>query len=207
MLCFHGEPPQTCAGQGQAPLRVVALPGSFNPPTVAHLAMAERAAQVADEVLLVIPEHLPHKSFDGASFDQRIRMLLEIAAPRRFRVCSTPAGLYVDIALSCRERFPNAKLAIACGRDAAERTLGWTYPHPDVLLTLFSLAELWVFAREGQLEPPSQWKEAIRMLDFDESLQSISATEVRRRILSGEEWTSLVPKPVHGAISDIYKPH
>ncbi|MGD0784120.1 MAG: adenylyltransferase/cytidyltransferase family protein, partial [Candidatus Aminicenantales bacterium] len=58
-----------------APARLGVLPGTFNPVTVAHLALARAALAVVDEVLFVLPREFPHKEYAGASFDQRIEML------------------------------------------------------------------------------------------------------------------------------------
>jgi len=57
------------------PGRLGILPGSFNPPTLAHLALAEAALAEVDEVLLVLPRVFPHKNYEGASFTQRADML------------------------------------------------------------------------------------------------------------------------------------
>ena len=44
--------------------RVALLPAAWNPPTLAHLAIAQAALDFADEVLLVLPRVLPHKRFE-----------------------------------------------------------------------------------------------------------------------------------------------
>lgn len=200
MLRFFGE-----AGDPRAK-QVVALPAAFNPPTIAHLSMARIAAGEADEVLLVLPERMPHKPFEGASYEQRLRMLAGLAAEDRYRVCSVTGGLFGEIAGACREAFPEAEIAIACGRDAAERAIGWRYAEASALDTLFGIAELWVFARQGQVEAPERWRHRVRTFAFDEDLQRVSATEVRRGIASGEAWRHLVPEAIHALVEEIYEP-
>jgi nicotinic acid mononucleotide adenylyltransferase len=61
------------------PRRIALFPGAWNPPTVAHLAIARAALNYADEVVWLLPRAFPHKTFDGANFEQRSRMLGEIA--------------------------------------------------------------------------------------------------------------------------------
>jgi cytidyltransferase-like protein len=66
-----------------APSSVAILAGAFNPPTAAHLALADTALSVVDEVLLAIPQSFPHKTFEGASLEQRLAMMERLAASRR----------------------------------------------------------------------------------------------------------------------------
>src|ERR1700704_422903 len=56
------------AGQ---PARLGILPAAFNPPTRAHLALAQSALATVDEVLFVLPRAFPHKPYEDATFDQR----------------------------------------------------------------------------------------------------------------------------------------
>ncbi|MGB8259324.1 MAG: hypothetical protein WCE75_03190, partial [Terracidiphilus sp.] len=62
--------------------RVAMLPAAWNPPTLAHLALAEAALHFADEVLLVLPRVFPHKGFEHAGFDLRLEWLRRIGAGR-----------------------------------------------------------------------------------------------------------------------------
>jgi nicotinic acid mononucleotide adenylyltransferase len=50
------------------PDRLGILPGSFNPPTRAHLALAEASLAELDEVVLVLPLSFPHQSYDWRQF-------------------------------------------------------------------------------------------------------------------------------------------
>src|SRR5213080_4626078 len=88
------------------PSRLGILPGTFNPVTVAHLALAQAAAGYVDEVLFVLPRMFPHKQYAGA--------------------------IFVDIANECRAAYGAAvRLTFLCGRDAAERIAGWDYGAPS----------------------------------------------------------------------------
>src|SRR3954447_25714353 len=105
------------------PKRLGVFPGSFNPVTVAHLALAAAALNIVDEVVFVLPRQFPHKTYSGASFEQRMELLsLALAAHPRFSAAVSENGLFVEIADECRECFgADVRLSFLCGRDAAER--------------------------------------------------------------------------------------
>lgn len=186
------------------PQRLAVLAGTYNPPTVAHVALAREAAARADEVLLVLPEALPHKRFEGVPQPDRLAMMEILAAQENFSVGCTPGGLFLEIAEACATSFPTSEIALVCGKDAAERILSWNYSEEAVLERLFRLAKLWVFARQGTLAVPSHYADAIECFDFDEHLQALSATEVRQRIASGKDWRPLVPASLQEVVERLY---
>src|SRR2546425_8797180 len=109
----------------KAPAKLAILPGAFNPPTGAHLAMAESALTVADEVLFVLPRAFPHKEYSGAAFDTRVEWLqAALAGNPRFSLAAADRGLFIDIAREAGADYGQAtELFILCGRDPAERIL------------------------------------------------------------------------------------
>ena len=195
--------------RSHAPAKLAVLAGTYNPPTCAHLALAREAAARADEVLLVLPETLPHKEFDGVCLQQRLHLLQTLSAHEGLSAGSTPGGLYLEMAEACAAAFPHTEIALVCGRDAAERILGWDYAEEGVLDRLFAVARLWVFARQGIITPPPCYAHAIECFPFEDRLQSLSATEVRRRIAAGEDWRQLVPHALHAEVERLYQgvPH
>ena len=72
------------------------LPGTFNPPTRAHIALARAAEPYVDEVLFVLPREFPHKQYEGASFSERIEMLRLAAAAPQFSIASTGGGMFIE---------------------------------------------------------------------------------------------------------------
>jgi len=88
-----------------------------------------------DEVVLVLPRVFPHKNYAGASFAQRADMLHALVDRRpRLAAATTEGGLFIDIAEECRAAYgPNVQLAFVCGRDAAERIVGWDYGKPNAI--------------------------------------------------------------------------
>src|ERR1700728_4299275 len=109
------------------PARVALFPGSWNPPTIAHQAMARAARSWADEVVWILPAAMPHKTWEGAAFKDRRRMIEQMArSSEGFSAAISEGGLYADIAREASEYFaPGTEIALLMGRDAAERIAGW----------------------------------------------------------------------------------
>jgi nicotinate-nucleotide adenylyltransferase len=186
------------------PRTLAILAGSFNPPTRAHLALAEAALTRVDHVLFIVPRILPHKEFVGATFEERVNMLKTATADEdRWLVGTADGGLFVDIATEAKEHFPDADLWCVCGRDAAERIVNWDYGRPGAFAEMLNLFGLLVARRQGEYLPPEQFThriETLRMGNFDEH----SSTEVRERIQRGEPWKHLVPEPIVSEVERIY---
>src|SRR5437868_5729237 len=88
------------------PKRLGIFPGTFNPVTMAHLALARAALAHVDEVVFVLPRVFPHKNYSGASFDDRVAMLRAAAAHQtEFSIATAEGGLFVEIARECRETY------------------------------------------------------------------------------------------------------
>ena len=182
------------------------LPAAFNPPTRAHLALAEAALATAEEVLLVLPREFPHKPYEGATFDQRIHMLLAATqAEPRFSVAASAGGLFAEIAEECFEAYyPEPRLLFLCGRDAAERIVNWDYGTPDAFRHMIARFELLVAPRGGCYEPPPGIRHRVTSLDVAEDVTVISASDVRERIRKGVPWEHLVPAAIVPLVRDIY---
>src|SRR3954467_12210257 len=83
----------------RVPASLAILPGAFNPPTRAHMAMAESALSAVDEVLFVLPRVFPHKEYSGADFEDRLALLrAALAGNERYSLASSERGLFIDLA-------------------------------------------------------------------------------------------------------------
>ncbi len=181
-------------------MKIGILAGAFNPVTRAHVALANAARSVVDEVVAALPRAYPHKELHGATLDQRVEML---EGTRAFdRVALTDGGLFLEIARELHQ--PGADLYFICGRDAAERVLGWNYDHPDAVDRMLRQFRLLVASRGGQFEPPEHLRHAIVPLRVTDDVDSISSTEVRRRIAAREPWQHLVPQSIEALVREIY---
>jgi nicotinate-nucleotide adenylyltransferase len=183
---------------GGAPAKLAILPGAFNPPTRAHLAMAESALAIVDEVLFALPRAFPHKEYTGAGFEARAKMLrAAIAGHPRFSLAAAEQGLFIDIAREARREYgPDTELFLLCGRDAAERIVSWDYGPGDSIQKQLEVFELLVASRGGCYEPPASIRNRVRSISLPGNVEEISSTEVRRRIQAGEPWEDLVPVAV-----------
>jgi nicotinic acid mononucleotide adenylyltransferase len=183
------------------------LPAAFNPPTNAHIALARAAFDVVDSVLLVLPEVLPHKDFTGAPFASRVEMIRRVAAAEpRFGAAISQGGLFLDIAREVRDLWPEAELLFICGRDAAERIVGWEYGDPNAIGRMLTDARLLVASREGAYTPPEHLAEYVHPLHAA-THQACSSTAVRELIGRGDAgWIDLVPGEIADLVFRTYSP-
>jgi len=182
--------------------RLAVMPGSFNPPTRAHIGLAEAALGYADEILFAIPRTFPHKEYHGATLEQRIAMLAAAAPWDRASIGVADRGLFIEIARELRPHYPESELVFLCGRDAAERVVSWSYSEGSIdgMLREFRLL---VASRDGDYDPPAHLGHAITPLscaNYDE----VSSSAVRDRIVAGLPWEHLVPEAILDTVRDIY---
>ena len=181
------------------------LPGSFNPPTIAHQELVSAAGFQVDEVLCVVPSVFPHKEYFGATLEERLEMLAQAGWKERCSIASSEKGLFIDIARECREHYgAETRLYFVCGRDAAERILGWDYGRPGAASEMLQEFELLVAARGGDFEPPAEFQERVHPLSLGVAHDQVSSTEVRDRIARGEPWEHLVPATIVERVRKIY---
>ena len=179
--------------------RLGILPAAFNPPTVAHLEIARHAARqyALDEVLFLLPEVFPHKTWEGATFEQRVEMLeAALAGEPRFSIGSTDTGLFIDIARACRPLYPEAESFFLCGRDAAERIMNWDYGAEIPFAAQLEQYQMLVAPRGGPIAIPPAYADRIHALDVPPEFESFSSSAVREAIATGEPWEHLAPAAV-----------
>jgi nicotinate-nucleotide adenylyltransferase len=184
--------------------RLGILAGGFNPPTRAHVRLAEAALGHVDEVLFVVPREFPHKDFHGATLEQRVEMLLRIQeAEPRFSIGIADRGLFIEIAREAREHYGDAEVLFVCGRDAAERVALWDYGEAGAFSRMLEEFGLLVAQRRGGYIPPLEFSDRICALQVD-GLDEISSTEVRERVRRGEGWRELVPEAIVEMVARVY---
>jgi nicotinate (nicotinamide) nucleotide adenylyltransferase len=188
------------------PRRIALFPGAWNPPTVAHLAIALAALNHADEVVWLLPREFPHKTFEGSSFEQRCRMLCRIAKTERdFSIAVVDGGLYIEMADEAREYFgPQTEIALLCGRDAAERIANWNYREPGVFDAMLERYTLLVAGRDGDFLPHPRHAGRVTAVPMGAAFDEVSSTEIRSRMKSGSPWRHLVPAAIADLAAEIY---
>ena len=174
------------------------LAGAFNPLTRAHLALAEAAAHHVDEVICAVPRAYPHKEFHGAALEDRVAM----ARAAGFQVAVTEKGLFIDIARELRDA--HTEIVFICGRDAAERIVGWDYGEAGAIERMLEEFALLVADRDGTYQPPPHLIHRVHRLHLHADFSEVSSTEIRRRIEAGEPWEHLVPHAITHHVRRIY---
>ncbi len=168
--------------------RLGILPAAFNPPTKAHLALADEAADFADldQVAFTLPEKLPHKAFEGATFDQRVAMLEAAVAERPDRaVAVAEGGLFIEIAREVRELCgPAVEIFLICGSDAADRIVRWDYGAGPTFTEQLREFSMLVGSRGGRYDVPNECRGGIQTFDLPADYAAVSSTAARARALS-----------------------
>ena len=192
-------------GEPLARGRLGALPAAFNPLTVAHVALAEAAREAAglDQVAFILPRSLPHKDFEGASFDDRRAMLEAAVCGRdRFAAVVTDGGLFHEIAEELRAACgPGVEIFLICGRDAAERIIGWDYGSSPTIVEQLERFRLLAGSRGGPCQPPPEL-EGVTAFELPGRFDEVSSSAVREAIRSGRPWRSFTPPEVAALIDD-----
>jgi nicotinate (nicotinamide) nucleotide adenylyltransferase len=183
------------------PKRIAILAGAFNPLTRAHIALAQAAANLADEVVWAVPRVFPHKQVEGARLDQRLEMLHRTP----YRVETTEGGLFIEIAREMKARDPQSEIYFVCGRDAAERIINWDYGEPGFAQRMMQEFGLLVAARQGEFITPDPFKHRVIPILLNGSFDDVSSTEVRARIAARQPWEHLVPEEIVDLVREVYR--
>jgi nicotinic acid mononucleotide adenylyltransferase len=195
--------------------KVAILSGSFNPPTIAHQVIAERAiAQGCDASLLVLPASPAGKEPAGMIPEDRL-LALRMAAHRSAAiVAATTHGLYVDQAEAAARAFPGADLTFLAGSDKVLQIFEpqWYEDRDAALERLFSLANFLVAPR-GQdgprlracLKAPEnrRFADAITVVPLHPSVADLSSTRVRGLLEAGADASGLVPPAVATLVHEL----
>lgn len=174
--------------------------GSFNPPHVAHLAVAEACAEGAgiDRVLWMPVPTPPHKPGAGlAAAEHRLEMTrLAVAGNARFEVSGVeferPGPHYtVDTLRALAEAQPGADLALVVGGDSLASFASWREPGE-----ILRLARLVAYRRPGAEWAGVSADILARTTVVEGPGLDLSGTELRQRIAERRSVRYLVPDPV-----------
>ncbi len=146
-------------------------PGTFNPPTVAHLAVAEAAVAAAGLVrldLVVSRVALGKEHLSVTTLAERIEVLEAVADTRPWLgVTVTDARLVTDIA--------RAYDAVVMGADKWRQINDSAWYHDEAARdTAVAALPLVLVAPRGRDRP-----DGVRLLEIDEAHRHVSATAVR----------------------------
>jgi len=178
---------------------IAVLPSAFNPPTDAHRHLLERAvaASGADAPMTLLTTRNVDKGLHGASLEDRVGMLLALAAewPELVVAASNQARI-ADQADALRAAWSGVEFDFVLGFDTLERLFAERY-YTDMereLAPFFErhrvLAANRGEARPGHVEAwmaahTGRFRERVMLLEIDEFPASLSSSQVREAIGGG----------------------
>lgn len=183
--------------------RVGIFGGSFDPPHVGHLVIAQQAADqlLLDRVFFVPAHQAPHK-LHGRSSEARHRLAMTrraIKGNHLFRVSDLEIAkkgisYTIDTLNQFQEMFPNAELFLIIGGDSLEQFQEWR--QPDIIRSIASLA---VYPRQGnELLASGAAMKGVTIIRGP--MIDISSTDIRRMVSQGRSIRYLVAPEVRAYI-------
>ena len=202
-------------------MRVAVLGGSFNPPHIGHLALADAVhTELGFDAVLLVPTFIsPLKSAEGfASAEERLEMLsLACEGSPFLSVCDCElrrggVSYTIDTLRHISESYRDAltgNLALIVGFDWVSSFYKWHCAEEIVALADIVIARRPGFeaelakmregpgtaARRARIAFP-QMSAAASVIFADNIELAISSSDIRRRIAQGKSWRYLVPAAV-----------
>lgn len=179
--------------------RIGVFGGTFDPPHVGHLIIAEQARQQLhlDRVLFVPAFLPPHKTKGAAATpSQRIAMLaMALSGSQGLKVESLEidrqgTSYTVDTLKELKRRIGRARLFLIVGGDSFEQFKKWKSADE-----IRKLATLVVYERE-KVTVGKRKRGSRSVVVLRGALLNISSTEIRQRIRNGESIRFLLPRRV-----------
>ena len=187
------------------------LGGTFNPPHIGHLVMAQEAREQLglDRVVLMPVAVPPHKEADGdPGADVRLELARLAAAGEEGMEVSIAeidrggASYTVDTLGELHERYPEQELTFIVGADMAHSLPAWREPQRILELARLAVAEREGIARDDIAVRLAPLHDGSRVTFFDMPRIDVSSSDIRRRVAEGRSVRHLVPDAVAQAIAD-----
>ncbi len=186
--------------------------GSFNPPHVAHLVVAEvvRDQFGLDEVWWIPNATPPHKPNDElAAVQHRLAMTERtVEGNPAFRVCGVEVerdgvSYTVETLRVLQDQHPDTDFALILGSDSLDHFADWHRPDEIAERVPFI-----VYKRPGAIESVADPRFVNDVRYAAAPVMEISGTEVRVRRRAGRSIRYLVPEAVRAYIDthDLYRP-
>jgi nicotinate-nucleotide adenylyltransferase len=185
--------------------------GSFNPPHIAHLVVAEVVCDQFDlsEVWWIPNATPPHKPDDElVTVNHRLAMTrTAVESNARFRVCDVEVqrdgvSYTVETLRVLQEQHPDTDFALLLGSDSLDHLGEWHCPDEIV-----ERVPLIVYKRPGAIESVAAPRFANHVRYASAPIMEVSSTEVRARRRAGRSIRYLVPEGVRTYIEthDLYR--
>jgi nicotinate-nucleotide adenylyltransferase len=187
--------------------RIGVFGGTFDPPHLGHLLLAEAAREglALDRVLFVPARVPPHKRGRRVTpAATRLELLRAALRGTGFSVSTLeldrPGPSYtVDTLERIHHRHPRARLYLLVGADSLADLPTWREP-----ARILDLAVLAVAARPGAGPPPRLPRDqARRVVHLGNPVLDIASSELRDRVARGRSIRFLVPAAVARRVADL----
>jgi nicotinate-nucleotide adenylyltransferase len=186
------------------------LGGTFNPPHMGHLVMAQEALdqlELERVVLLpvAVPPHKEAREDPGAA--ARVELCrLAVAGDERLGVSTLEvdrggASYTVDTLRELHELEPEHDLTFIVGGDMAQSLPAWREPEAILALARLAVAEREGVRREDIARRLEPLHGGDRVTFFDMPRIDVSSSAIRRRVAEGRPIRYLVPDAVADAIA------
>ncbi|MEA2246586.1 MAG: nicotinate-nucleotide adenylyltransferase [Solirubrobacteraceae bacterium] len=181
------------------------LGGTFNPPHIAHLVMAQEALEQLglDRVDLMPVSNPPHKEASGDPGPAVRLELCRLATEGDDRLGVSDleierggASYTVDTLRALHERVPEHELTFIVGGDMAHSVPAWREPEAILELARLAVAERQELRREDIAHRLEPLHSGDRVVFFDMPRIDISSSAIRERIAAGRSIRYLVPDRV-----------
>jgi nicotinate-nucleotide adenylyltransferase len=187
------------------------LGGTFNPPHMGHLVMAQEALDQLelDRVVFMpvaVPPHKEAREDPGAT--ARLELCrLAVAGDERFEVSPLEidrggASFTVDTLKELHDVEPEHDLTFIVGGDMAQSLPAWREPEAILALARLAVAEREGVRREDIARRLESLHDGSRVVFFDMPRIDISSSSIRRRVAEGRPVRYLVPDAVAEAIAE-----
>jgi nicotinate-nucleotide adenylyltransferase len=186
-------------------MRIGILGGTFNPPHLGHLAMAQEAHwQLGLDRVVLMPVFLPpHKRLvDDPGPDARFELCrLAVEKDERFAVSRLEldrggSSYTVDTLREIHAASPEDQLTFIVGGDVAQGLRTWREPEAVLGLARIAVAEREGIRRQDIAEQVAGLPGAEDLVFFDVPRLDISSSSIRRRVREGRPIRYLVPDDV-----------
>jgi nicotinate-nucleotide adenylyltransferase len=191
-------------------VRVGLLGGTFNPPHLAHLVLAECARDELelDRVLLVLAPRPPHKVVDGdPGAAGRLDLCRAAVAQDAGRLEVSEIELHrdgpsytADTLRLLRERQPDDEFVLLLGGDSAAALESWHRPRDVLAYAAVGVAERGPDTHERAAAALRRLGAEERLLRFRMPAMELSSTLIRERVRAGRTIRHMVPRGVEERI-------
>ena len=187
------------------------LGGTFNPPHMGHLVMAQEAFEQLglDRVLLMPVAVPPHKEAreDPGAAERADLCRLAVGDDARFDVSTLEvdrggASYTVDTLRLFHDLEAEHDLIFIVGGDMAQSLPAWREPEAILALARLAVAEREGVRREDIARRLEPLHAGDRVLFFDMPRIDVSSSAIRRRVAEGRPIRYLVPDAVAAAIAE-----